>query len=159
MINQLNLFLKFYNSIEELNYKKRWVYGDTKAAEIICPRDAIVPFQIVRNGSPLTLSFLSLIDAESGGMTDLKALLEDGELTYETTENKTDYITYFGTRALKSLIPCGKYNIYAKSIFPLTELYSEVITVKDFQIFDSFRVKYDNRNLITFNDINYIKYK
>jgi len=159
MIKQLNLFLRFYDSLDELNYKKRWIFNNTVASKVICPIDSIIPFQVVRNGSPMSLSSFNLVNIHDDTIINILPLLEDGELVYSTVTGKKDYITYYGSKALKSDIPCGQYYIYLRSTFPLFELYSEIITVKNFRTFESFRVLANSKDYITFDNINIIKYK
>jgi len=129
--NYLKTGLPFYLDKTKQNYRRRWCYDDICTFKLFAPKDRLLPFQIKRTTRIDTITEMNLVCYNDNGTeTDLLALLPTPTTLDIETAGGYDWILYYATRDLTSLIECGDY--YIEITDGIQTWYSEIFHVGDF---------------------------
>lgn len=118
--------LPWYNSIEEQNAKKWWVYG--KIYPLFTPAGYILPFQLIvhHTGTP-TISSVALFDGNTGQqLGEYVSDFVSGGLTVKQYQ-EYDVVVFPGSGAVLSSMSNGRY--YLSITVNGITYYSEIFTV------------------------------
>ena len=126
----LKLPLAWYDSVTKQQYKRTGSVNDHITAELINPKNIIIPFQIRRRTRPNEITTFELYTKDGVLDTDLTSIAPSGNLYIKTlTGSVYDYICYENFSELTSNIDCGQY--YIKISDSVDTWYSDLITVYD----------------------------
>jgi len=131
MIENYNkLPLPFYDTVEKQVYKRVGSFGDSITAQLVNPKNIILPFQIKRQNRYNEVSTFELYDKDGVLLLDLTTVSPSGNLYIKTlTGSGFDYICYENFSELTSDLDCGQ--CYIKLSDGVQTWYSELITVYD----------------------------
>lgn len=145
--NNFNI-LPWYTSLEKLNSKKWYAFGQTWP--LICPNDSILPFQFVVPGVITSVSTITLITPDNFvTKTSVQPVIIANE--------KAGYsviMVHPGITSLGTTLKVGQYR--AQLVIGLDTFYSEMFTVVD-NISDYIKLTYWNDENLYYNggEVNY----
>lgn len=145
--NNFNI-LPWYTSLEKLNSKKWYAFGQTWP--LICPNDSILPFQFVVPGVITSVSTITLITPDNTVTnTSVQPVIIANE--------KAGYsviMVHPGITSLGTTLKIGQYR--AQLVIGLDTFYSEMFTVVD-NISDYIKLTYWNDENLYYNggEVNY----
>lgn len=145
--NNFNI-LPWYTSLEKLNSKKWYAFGQTWP--LICPNDSILPFQFVVPGVITSVSTITLITPDNTVTnTSVQPVIIANE--------KAGYsviMVHPGITSLGTILKIGQYR--AQLVIGLDTFYSEMFTVVD-NISDYIKLTYWNDENLYYNggEVNY----
>jgi hypothetical protein len=145
--NNFNI-LPWYTSLEKLNSKKWYAFGQTWP--LICPNDSILPFQFVVPGVITSVSTITLITPDNiVTNTSVQPVI--------ITNEKAGYsviMVHPGITSLGTTLKIGQYR--AQLVIGLDTFYSEMFTVVD-NISDYIKLTYWNDENLYYNggEVNY----
>lgn len=145
--NNFNI-LPWYTSLEKLNSKKWYAFGQTWP--LICPNDSILPFQFVVPGVITSVSTITLITPDNFvTKTSVQPIIIANE--------KAGYsviMLHPGITSLGTTLKVGQYR--AQLVIGLDTFYSEMFTVVD-NISDYIKLTYWNDENLYYNggEVNY----
>lgn len=144
--NNFNI-LPWYTSLEKLNSKKWYAFGQTWP--LICPNDSILPFQFVVPGVITSVSTITLITPDFVIKTSVQPVIIANE--------KAGYsviMVHPGITSLGTTLKVGQYR--AQLVIGLDIFYSEIFTVVD-NISDYIKLTYWNDENLYYNggEVNY----
>lgn len=145
--NNFNI-LPWYTSLEKLNSKKWYAFGQTWP--LICPNDSILPFQFVVPGVITSVSAITLITPDNFVTnTSVQPVI--------ITNEKAGYsiiMVHPGITSLGTTLKVGQYR--AQLVIGLDTFYSEMFTVVD-NISDYIKLTYWNDENLYYNggEVNY----
>ena len=145
--NNFNI-LPWYTSLEKLNSKKWYAFGQTWP--LICPNDSILPFQFVVPGVITSVSTITLITPDNFvTKTSVQPVIIANEKAGYSVIMVHPGITSFGTT-----LKVGQYR--AQLVIGLDTFYSEMFTVVD-NISDYIKLTYWNDENLYYNggEVNY----
>lgn len=145
--NNFNI-LPWYTSLEKLNSKKWYAFGQTWP--LICPNDSILPFQFVVPGVITSVSTITLITPDNFvTKTSVQPVIIANEKAGYSVIMVHPGITSFGTT-----LKIGQYR--AQLVIGLDTFYSEMFTVVD-NISDYIKLTYWNDENLYYNggEVNY----
>lgn len=145
--NNFNI-LPWYTSLEKLNGKKWYAFGQTWP--LICPNDSILPFQFVVPGVITSVSTITLITPDN-------FVTETSVQPVIIANEKAGYsviMVHPGITSLGTTLKVGQYR--AQLVIGLDTFYSEMFTVVD-NISDYIKLTYWNDENLYYNggEVNY----
>lgn len=142
--------LPIYDSIAKQNFRKDYCYNDACCTfNLLTPPERLPTFQLTRPQDVSGINHVYLYDTTDTLISDIVANIPAGDLTYETN-GSTDWISYFGNIDLLADLPCGTY--YLKITDRYNTWYTELFTVKQFTIDTTFKILYNDTQVITVDD-------
>ncbi|MDD2287022.1 MAG: hypothetical protein PHU98_06155 [Mariniphaga sp.] len=139
--------LRFYDSVTKQNYRSAWVSkqngGFDEFEVLICPENAIVPFQVRRMASPLPVSVFNIYNIVAGTWTfylDLFTIIPAPTTNHLSIVQcgPVDNIIWNPLADFTTPLPCGFY--YVEVGDGVTTFYSEV-----FRVIADFTVSVQNK--------------
>lgn len=132
--------LRFYDSVDKQNWRRSWVKSGLRdRMTLLCPKNAIVPFQIRRRKSPnpLTIFDLYMFDYAIDDFTfaaDMFALIPAPTTTHLKIIQMqvADNIIWNPQASLSIDLDCGYYYVHISD--GTDNWYSEVFMVDDFTV-------------------------
>lgn len=132
--------LRFYDSVSKQNWRKAWVrdggdiVGLDKFATIVCPENAIIPFQIRRRRSPALITTFDLYSWDDNLRDfvlyyDILATIPSPQTNHlKVIQLQTvDNIVWYPQADLTSMLPCGLHYVHLSD--GTNNWYSEVFNV------------------------------
>ena len=123
--NNFNI-LAWYDSIEQQNHRKAYVYGTVWG--LIAPNNSILPFQFVSPGSLGNVTSVVVKSLETAWTVDLTSKITVSVTNYTDDDgNAYSIVMHKGDNTLSSKLPEGRHYIILKQ--GSKTWYSEVFTV------------------------------
>ncbi|WAX07014.1 tail fiber protein [Bacteroides phage BF503P2] len=145
--NNFNI-LPWYTSLEKLNSKKWYAFGQTWP--LICPNDSILPFQFVVPGVITSVSTITLITPDNivTNTSVQPVIIANEKAGYSVI------MVHPGITSLGTTLKIGQYR--AQLVIGLDTFYSEMFTVVD-NISDYIKLTYWNDENLYYNggEVNY----
>lgn len=145
--NNFNI-LPWYTSLEKLNSKKWYAFGQTWP--LICPNDSILPFQFVVPGVITSVSTITLITSDNivTNTSVQPVIIANEKAGYSVI------MVHPGITSLGTTLKIGQYR--AQLVIGLDTFYSEMFTVVD-NISDYIKLTYWNDENLYYNggEVNY----
>lgn len=145
--NNFNI-LPWYTSLEKLNSKKWYAFGQTWP--LICPNDSILPFQFIVPGVITSVSTITLITPDNivTNTSVQPVIIANEKAGYSVI------MVHPGITSLGTTLKVGQYR--AQLVIGLDIFYSEIFTVVD-NISDYIKLTYWNDENLYYNggEVNY----
>lgn len=145
--NNFNI-LPWYTSLEKLNSKKWYAFGQTWP--LICPNDSILPFQFIVPGMITSVSTITLITPDNivTNTSVQPVIIANEKAGYSVI------MVHPGITSLGTTLKIGQYR--AQLVIGLDTFYSEMFTVVD-NISDYIKLTYWNDENLYYNggEVNY----